>query len=93
MKKNSFLFIFTFLLIQTNFIYAKDIKSTAKIKPEIKSIVIIKPEIRYDENIKWEETATYNVALDFGFFQGRISGTAETYLRKTNDLINTIPVP
>jgi len=52
----------------------------------------LRPE-GYDENIKWEETATYNVALDFGFFQGRISGTAETYLRKTNDLINTIPTP
>jgi hypothetical protein len=74
MKKNSFLFIFTFLLIQTNFIYAKDIKSTAKIKPEIKSIVIIKPEIRYDENIKYEKIDEYKIPetvekkkYDFGF--------------------------
>ena len=74
MKKNSFLFIFTFLLIQANFIYAKDIKSTAKIKPEIKSIVIIKPEIIYDENIKYEKTEEYKIPeslekkkYDFGF--------------------------
>ena len=74
MKQNSFLFIFTFLLIQTNFIYAKDIKSTAKIKPEIKSIVIIKPEIIYDENIKYEKTEEYKIPetvekkkYDFGF--------------------------
>ena len=64
MKKNSFLFIFTFLLIQTNFIYAKDIKSTAKIKPEI----------RYDENIKYEKIDEYKIPetvekkkYDFGF--------------------------
>lgn len=74
MKQNSFLFIFTFLLIQINFIYAKDIKSTAKIKPEIKSIVIIKPEIRYDENIKYEKIEEYKIPetvekkkYDFGF--------------------------
>ncbi len=74
MKKSSFLFIFTFLLIQANFIYAKDIKSTAKIKPEIKSIVIIKPEIKYDENIKYEKIEEYKIPetaekkkYDFGF--------------------------
>lgn len=74
MKKNSFLFIFTFLLIQTNFIYAKEIKSTVETKPKIKSIVIIKPEIEYDENIKYEKIEEYKIPevvekkkYDFGF--------------------------
>ncbi len=74
MKKNSFLFIFTFLLIQTNFIYAKNIKSTVETKPKIKSIVIIKPEIEYNENIKYEKIEEYKIPetiekkkYDFGF--------------------------
>jgi hypothetical protein len=74
MKKKSFLFIFTFLLIQTNFIYAKEIKSIIEPKPNIKSIVIIKPEIEYDENIKYEKTEEYKIPViiekkkyDFGF--------------------------
>lgn len=47
----------------------------------------------YDSNIKWEETTTYNVGLDFGFFRDRLSGTLDVYYRKTEDLINFIPVP
>lgn len=47
----------------------------------------------YDPNIKWEETTTYNVGLDFGFLQNRIMGNVDLYWRTTNDLINTVPVP
>ncbi|MEZ4828521.1 MAG: TonB-dependent receptor [Bacteroidia bacterium] len=47
----------------------------------------------YDANIKWEETTTYNVALDYGFFQNRIYGSIEYYQRTTTDLLNFIPVP
>ncbi|MFA8433185.1 MAG: SusC/RagA family TonB-linked outer membrane protein [Marinifilaceae bacterium] len=47
----------------------------------------------YDEGIKWEETTTYNVGLDFGLFNERINGSVEFYKRKTKDLLNTIPVP
>lgn len=47
----------------------------------------------YDKNIKWEETTTYNVGLDFGFLKNRITGTIDVYSRETEDLINTIPVP
>jgi iron complex outermembrane receptor protein len=48
---------------------------------------------RYDANIKWEETTTYNVGLDFGFFKERLYGSIDVYQRKTKDLINTIPIP
>ena len=47
----------------------------------------------YDANIKWEETTTYNIGLDFGFANGRIYGTVDAYQRQTDDLINFIPVP
>lgn len=55
-------------------------------------ITTIRPQ-GYDENIKWEETETYNAGLDFSLFQGRLYGSVDAYFRKTNDLINTIPVP
>ncbi len=46
----------------------------------------------YDANIKWEETTTYNVGLDFGFLKERIYGSIEVYQRNTEDLISRIPV-
>ena len=47
----------------------------------------------YDENLKWEETKTYNIGLDYGLFNSRITGSIEGYFRKTIDLINEVPVP
>ncbi len=47
----------------------------------------------YDSRIKWESTATYNIAADFGFMDDRITGTLEYYYRQSFDLLNTIPVP
>jgi iron complex outermembrane receptor protein len=46
----------------------------------------------YDGNIKWEETTTYNIGLDFGFLSDRITGTIDVYKRETEDLINNIQV-
>lgn len=39
------------------------------------------------------KTTTYNVGIDFGFFDNRLSGSIDAYKRVTNDLLNTIPVP
>ena len=47
----------------------------------------------YIANIKWEETATANIGVDFGLFDNRISGSIDVYQRKTNDLLNRIPQP
>jgi iron complex outermembrane receptor protein len=44
-------------------------------------------------NRKWEETATTNIALDFGFLRGRVSGSVDYYFKKTSDLLNNIPQP
>ncbi len=46
----------------------------------------------YDINIKWEETTTYNVGLDFGFFKNRLTGSVDYYERETIDLLNVVPV-
>ena len=47
----------------------------------------------YDPNIKWETTTTYNVGLDFGFLDGRVSGNVDWYLRQTDDLLNNVLTP
>ncbi len=46
----------------------------------------------YNTNLKWEETATYNVGIDFGFLDNRISGSVEAYYRQTNDLLNEVAI-
>ncbi|NMC40369.1 MAG: TonB-dependent receptor [Bacteroidales bacterium] len=55
-------------------------------------VTTLRPE-GYDRNLKWEETTTYNVGLDFGLLKDRISGSVEYYYRPTRDLLNTIDVP
>jgi len=55
-------------------------------------IQTLRPE-GFDENLKWEETTQYNVALDFGLFNNRLTGTVDAYYRETEDLLATVPVP
>lgn len=52
----------------------------------------VKPHA-YNRSLKWEETTTYNVGLDFGFLNGRINGTVDAYYRETDDLLSYVNVP
>ncbi len=47
----------------------------------------------YYANRKWEQTATTNLAIDYGFLDNRISGSIEFYYKKTTDLLNQITQP
>jgi len=47
----------------------------------------------YDPDIKWEETTTMNIGLDFGFWDDRIAGSIDIYQRETKDLLNTVTIP
>ena len=47
----------------------------------------------YATDIKWESTWTYNVGLDYGWFNNRINGSVDFYVRKTKDLLNDITIP
>lgn len=40
-----------------------------------------------NDELTWEKTAEYNLGLDFGLFNNRISGVVEWYRRTTRDLI------
>lgn len=54
-------------------------------------IVPITPE-GYNADLKWETTTTYNVGIDYGFFNDRLFGTLDVYYRETTDLLNFTPV-
>ncbi|MEE9348704.1 MAG: SusC/RagA family TonB-linked outer membrane protein, partial [Flavobacteriaceae bacterium] len=47
----------------------------------------------YNPLLKWEETETYNIGLDYGMFERRIDGAIDVFYRKSSDLLNRIPFP
>ena len=47
----------------------------------------------YNEDIKWEETHTWNVGVDFGFMNNRIGGSVDFYKRTTKDLLTYAAYP
>ena len=56
------------------------------------SVVVPVSPKGYEKDLKWEETTTYNIGLDFGFLKNRINGSVDVYKRVTKDLLNTVPV-
>jgi iron complex outermembrane receptor protein len=47
----------------------------------------------YNPNLKWEQTATYNAGIDYGFLNNRITGSIDFYLKKTKDLLSVVDQP
>lgn len=47
----------------------------------------------YNPNLKWETTVTRNFGIDYGFFNGRISGTLDFYWNTTKDLLMQTLIP
>ena len=46
----------------------------------------------YNDDLTWEKTTTYNVGMDFGFLNNRITMALDYYYRKTTDLIAYVDV-
>jgi iron complex outermembrane receptor protein len=46
-----------------------------------------------DPDIKWEETTSFNVGVDFGFLNNRLSGSLDLYRKYTDDLLFTVATP
>jgi len=44
-------------------------------------------------DLGWEYSETMNLGLDFAFFKGRLSGTAEYYVTNTKDLLLSVSLP
>ena len=46
-----------------------------------------------NDEIKWETSTTSNIGLDFGFLNGKISGSIEYFSKNTSDMLLQVPVP
>lgn len=46
-----------------------------------------RPQALANKNLKWESTEVYNLGLDFGLFENRITGNIELYNTNTYDLL------
>lgn len=46
----------------------------------------------YNPNLKWEETTTWNVGLDMGWWNNRLSVALDWYLRNSKDLLSYVTV-
>lgn len=48
---------------------------------------------KYNPDLTWETTTTWNAGLDFGFLNNRITANIDGYYRKTTDLIQEVTLP
>lgn len=51
------------------------------------------PSSLANPNLGWEITNTANVGIDFGLFNGRLSGSVDAYSSKTHDLLMSRRIP
>ena len=47
----------------------------------------------YSADLRWETTTTYNIGMDFGFWNDRLTANLDLYKRDTKDILHFIPVP
>jgi len=69
--------------------YTKN-KGTDSYYPVAGDGLLYRPD-NYTPELKWETTTTYNIGLDWGLFNQRLTGTVDVYYRKTTDLLNYAP--
>lgn len=46
-----------------------------------------------NRELSWETAEQYNVGIDFGLFNNRLSGNVDYFIRNTNDMILATPIP
>ena len=55
--------------------------------------IAIKRSTIGNENITWETNTNINAGVDFEFFRGRITGSAEYFYRLTSDMLYYVTIP
>ena len=46
-----------------------------------------------NDEIKWETSTTSNFGIDFGLFEGKLSGTVEYFIKNTTGMLLQVPIP
>jgi TonB-linked SusC/RagA family outer membrane protein len=57
------------------------------------SVVGVYPNTMANSSLAWEKTNSYNVGIDFGLLDRRISGSVEIYTAQTNDVLVKRKIP
>ena len=57
------------------------------------SFVGVAPNQFANPDLQWEETATFNAGIDYGFLSGRLRGSLDYYRKDTDNLLVRLPVP
>ena len=57
------------------------------------NLVGMVPSRPSNPELSWEKNKTWNVGLDFGFFDDRLTGSVDVYQRKTDDMLLSKQVP
>ena len=51
------------------------------------------PSFMANRDIMWEESEQIDIAIDFGAFDNRLTGTVDYYIKTTKGLLEVIPIP
>ncbi len=51
------------------------------------------PSFIANRDIRWEESEQIDVAIDFGAYNNRLTGTVDYYIKTTRGLLEVIPIP
>lgn len=57
------------------------------------SVVGVYPNTMGNSSLRWERTHSYNLGIDFGLFDRRISGAIDLYTAQTNDVLVKRRIP
>ncbi len=75
-----------------DYLYLANYSIGSNVNSQYLGSYLMKPD-GYSPDLKWEETTTYNVGLDYGVLNNRITGSLEYYQKYTSDLLNTVSAP
>lgn len=67
--------------------------SNVAVKPDGTSEPGLLPARIPNPDLKWETSEQYNVGIDIGFFDQRLTFTADAYIKNTKDLLQEIALP
>ncbi len=51
------------------------------------------PSFIANQDIRWEESEQIDIAIDFGAYDNRLTGTIDYYIKTTKGLLEVIPIP
>lgn len=66
--------------------------STAQYIFGLDTFLVFRPS-GFDANLKWEQTRSINLGVDFGILKDRFSGSVDLYQKITTNLLAVVPVP